>query len=280
MESRSNLVPGPISTWLVMIVYWVDTFTSTPFGGNPAAVCLLGEAPADDAWMQQVAAELNQPTTAFLASGDGRLQLRWFTPAQELPLCGHATLATAHVLYDTGQAGHDQVLSFSTGNGTLPAWQDRARIWMDFPAAGLTEGAVLREALAAVGLTRAEWFGRNDYEYVIQVSDPLLVEQARPDFGAIRQLPVTRVIVTAPGGEGADFTSRVFVPKIGLDEDQVTGSADAVLGPLWAARQGSTQLTAVQASRRRGTVAIAVHGDRVHIGGSATILGTGKFTAR
>jgi PhzF family phenazine biosynthesis protein len=172
-----------ISTWLVMIVYWVDTFTSTPFGGNPAVVCLLGEAPADDAWMQQVAAELNQPTTAFLASSGGRLQLRWFTPAQELPLCGHATLATAHVLYDTGQAGHDQVLSFSTGNGTLPAWQDRARIWMDFPAAGLTEGAVPREALAAVGLTRAEWFGRNDYEYVIQVSDPLLVEQTRPDFG-------------------------------------------------------------------------------------------------
>jgi predicted PhzF superfamily epimerase YddE/YHI9 len=163
-----------ISTWLVMIVYWADTLTSTPFGGKPAAVCLLGEAPADDAWMQQVAAELNQPTTAFL------------------------------------------------------------------------------------------------------LSDPLLVEQARSDFGAIRQLPVTRVIVTAPGGEGADFTSRVFVPKIGLDEDQVTGSAHAVLGPLWAARQGSTQLTAVQASRRRGTVAIAVHGDRVHIGGSATILGTGN----
>jgi predicted PhzF superfamily epimerase YddE/YHI9 len=140
-----------------------------------------------------------------------------------------------HVLYDTGQAGHDQVLSFGTGSGTLPAWQDRARIWMDLPAAGLTEGAVPREALAAVGLTRAEWFGRNDYEYVIQVSDPLLVEQTRPDFGPIRQLPVTRVIVTAPGGEGADFTSRVFVPKIGLDEDQVTGSAHAVLGPLWAA---------------------------------------------
>ena len=134
-----------------MIVYRVDTFTSMPFGGNPAAVCLLGEATVDDAWMQQVAAELNQPTTAFLASADGRLQLRWFTPAQELPLCGHATLATAHVLYDTGQAGHDQVLRFSTGNGTLPAWQDRARIWMDFPAAGLTEGAVPREALAAVG---------------------------------------------------------------------------------------------------------------------------------
>jgi PhzF family phenazine biosynthesis protein len=200
--------------------------------------------------MQRVAAELNQPTTAFLAGG-GRLQLRWFTPAQELPLCGHATLATAHVLYDTGQASHDQVLRFSTGNGILPAWQDRARIRMDFPAAGLTEGAVPPEALAAVGLTRAEWFGRNDYEYVIQVGDPLQVEQARPDFEAIRQLPVTRVIMTAPGGEDADFTSRVFVPKVGLDEDQVTGSAHAVLGPLWAARLGSTQLTAVQASRRR-----------------------------
>jgi PhzF family phenazine biosynthesis protein len=115
-----------MSTWLVMIVYRADTVTSAPFGGNPAAVCLLGEAPAGDAWMQQVAAELNQPATAFLAGGDGRLQLRWFTPARELPLCGHATLAAARVLYDTGQAGHDQVLSFSTGNGTLPARQDRA----------------------------------------------------------------------------------------------------------------------------------------------------------
>jgi predicted PhzF superfamily epimerase YddE/YHI9 len=158
--------------------------------------------------MQQVAAELNQPTTAFLASGNGQLRLRWFTPRQELPLCGHATLATAHVLYETGQAGHDQVLSFSTGSGTLPAWQERTRIWMDFPAVRLTEGTTPPEALAALGLKRAEWFGHNEDEYVIQVSDPQLVEQARPDFGAIRQLPVTRVIVTAPGGEGADFTAR------------------------------------------------------------------------
>jgi predicted PhzF superfamily epimerase YddE/YHI9 len=131
-----------------------------------------------------------------------------------------------------------------------------------------------------VGLPQAEWFGRNDYEYVIQVSDPLLVEQAQPDFEAIQRLPVTRVIVTAPGGEGADFTSRVFVPKVGLDEDQVTGSAHAVLGPMWAARQGSTQLTAIQASRRRGKIAIAVHGDRVHIGGSATTLVTGELNQR
>jgi predicted PhzF superfamily epimerase YddE/YHI9 len=261
-----------------MRVYWVDTFTSAPFGGNPAAVCLLGEKGADDAWMQRVAAELNQPATAFLASGGGRMRLRWFTPSQELPLCGHGTLATAHVLFETGRAGHDKVLSFGTGAGTLPAWHERGRIWMDFPAVRLTEGTAPPEALAAAGLKRAEWFGRSDGEYVIQVSDPLAVEQAQPDFGAIRQLPVTRLIVTAPGGEGADFTSRVFVPKVGLDEDQVTGSAHAVLGPMWAARQGGIQLTAIQASRRRGKVLIAVHGDRVHIGGSATIVVTGELT--
>lgn len=261
-----------------MIVYLVDAFTSRPFGGNPAAVCLLGEAQAHDAWMQQVAAELSQPATAFLAAGDG-LRLRWFTPSEELHLCGSGTLATAHVLYETGRVGHDQVLSFSTRGGTLAAWREQERIWMDFPATGLTESTPPLEALAAVGLKRAEWFGRNDYEYVIQVSSPRLVEQARPDFGAIRRLPVTRVIVTAPGGEGADFTSRVFVPKVGLDEDQVTGSAHAVLGPMWATRQGKTQLTAIQASRRRGTVVIAVHGDRVHIGGSATILVTGELAA-
>jgi predicted PhzF superfamily epimerase YddE/YHI9 len=120
-------------------------------------------------------------------------------------------------------------------------------------------------------------FGRNDYEYVVRVSDSVLVEQAQPDFGAIRRLPVTRVILTAPGGEGADFTSRASVPKVGLDEDQVTGSAHATLGPLWPVRKGSTRLTAIQASRRRGTVVIAVHGDRVHIGGSATIIATGEL---
>jgi predicted PhzF superfamily epimerase YddE/YHI9 len=155
-----------------MIVYWVDAFTSSPFAGNPAAVCLLGGARADSAWMQQVAAELNQPTTAFLADSGGRLQLRWFTASQELPLCGHATLATAHVLYETGQAGHDQALSFSTGSGTLTAWRERERIWMDFPAAGLTEGAAPPEALAAVGLAQAEWFGRNDYEWSSRSATP------------------------------------------------------------------------------------------------------------
>ncbi len=261
-----------------MIVYWVDTFTSAPFSGNPAAVCLLDQAAPDLAWMQQVAAELNQPATAFLATLDGEFRLRWFTSSQELPLCGHATLATAHVLYETGQVGADQVLSFSTASGILPAWRERAQVWMDFPAARLTEGPAPPEALAAVGVERAEWFGRNDYEYVIQVSEPLLVEQARPDFQAIRQLPVTRVIVTAPGGEG-DFTSRVFVPRVGLNEDQVTGSAHAVLGPMWAARLCRRQLTAIQASRRRGKLTIAAHGDRVHIGGSARILVRGELNA-
>jgi predicted PhzF superfamily epimerase YddE/YHI9 len=263
-----------------MIVYWVDAFTSEAFGGNPAAVCMLKQPRPDDAWMQRVAAELNQPTTAFVGDGEGALGLRWFTPSQELPLCGHATLATAHVLYETGQVGQDQVLDFSTRSGPLPAWREEGLLWMDFSAVGLTEVRAPPEALEAAGLREAEWFGRNDDEYVIQVSEPGLVEQARPDFGAIRRLPVARVMVTAPGGDGADFTSRVFVPKVGLDEDQVTGSAHAVLGPMWAARLGRTRLTAIQASSRRGTVEIAVNGDRVHVGGSAVILMTGDLATR
>jgi predicted PhzF superfamily epimerase YddE/YHI9 len=260
-----------------MIVYWVDAFTSEVFSGNPAAVCLLNDTAADEAWMQRVAAELNQPTTAFVGAGEGVLRLRWFTPSQELPLCGHATLASAHVLYETSQVSRDQVLNFSTRGGVLPAWREQALIWMDFAAAGLTEIDAPPEALAAVGLKEAEWFGDNDYEYVIQVSAPRLVEQARPDFGAIGRLPLTRVIVTAPGGDDADFTSRVFVPKVGLDEDQVTGSAHAVLGPMWAARLGRSRLTAIQASGRRGRVEIDVHGDRVHVGGCAVIVVTGEL---
>jgi len=256
--------------------FGLDVFTSNRFGGNPAAVCLL-DTVADSAWMQQVAAEFNQPATAFLWINESLRQLRWFTPVQELPLCGHATLATAHALYETGRASPDDPIDFHTQSGVLTVWRRDRRVWLDLPAVHLAEASVPNEVLNALGLEDAAWFGYSDYEYVVQVDSPKQVEDARPDFSRILSFPVTRIAVTAPGGAGADFTSRVFVPAIGLNEDQVTGSAHAVLGPLWAARLGRNDLTAVQSSARRGELALTIAGDRVHIGGNAVIISHGDL---
>lgn len=256
--------------------FGLDVFTSNRFGGNPAAVCLL-DTVADSAWMQQVAAEFNQPATAFLWINESLRQLRWFTPVQELPLCGHATLATAHALYETGRASPDDPIDFHTQSGVLTVWRRDRRVWLDLPAVHLAEASVPNEVLNALGLEDAAWFGYSDYEYVVQVDSPKQVEDTRPDFSRILSFPVTRIAVTAPGGVGADFTSRVFVPAIGLNEDQVTGSAHAVLGPLWAARLGRNDLTAVQSSARRGELALTIAGDRVHIGGNAVIISHGDL---
>jgi predicted PhzF superfamily epimerase YddE/YHI9 len=257
-------------------VFGVDAFTTMAFGGNPAAVCLL-ESAADPAWMGRVAAELNQPATAFLWGGGDGYRLRWFTPVQELPLCGHGTLAAGHVLYDTGRAYRGEVIAFSTPSGVLPVRSAGDRVWIDLPAVKLTAGPVPDGVLDALGIEDAAWFGRSDYEYVVQVDTPGQVEDAQPDPARILGFPVPRVILTAPGGTGADFTSRVFVPAIGLDEDPVTGSAHAVLGPLWAGRLGRDNLTAVQASARRGELAVAVRGDRVRVGGHAITVSHGEL---
>ena len=261
-----------------VMVFGVDAFTARAFGGNPASVCLL-ESAADAGWMQQVAAELNQPATAFLCGGDSCYQLRWFTPAQELPLCGHGTLAAGHVLYHTGRADRGELIMFSTRSGRLATRSADDRIWIDLPAVELAGAPVPGGVLDALGLADAAWFGRSPYEYVVQVGTPGQVENARPDFARILGFPVPRVIVTAPGGAAADFTSRVFVPAVGLDEDQATGSAHAVLGPLWAARLGRSNLTAVQASARRGELAVQVHGHRVWVGGRAVTVSHGQLAA-
>jgi predicted PhzF superfamily epimerase YddE/YHI9 len=228
-------------------VFGVDGFTDRPFGGNPAMVFLLSE-PAGGEWMQRAAAELNQPATAFL---HGR-RLRWFTPAVELPLCGHATVAAAHVLYEAGLIAPADPIVFETAPGPLRAWRQDGLIWIRFAPVAVQEARAPGAVVEALNLQGSSWFGRNEDEYVVVPGTPGQVEAVRPNLERIRRLPVRRVLVTAAGGDGADFTSRNFAPALGLDEDQTTGSAHAILGPLWAGRLGRRRLSAVQASPRRG----------------------------
>jgi PhzF family phenazine biosynthesis protein len=253
-------------------MFGVDAFTDQLFGGNQAIVCLLPE-PADGEWMQQVAAELNQPATAFLHDR----RLRWFTPARELPLCGHGTLATAHVLYEAGLVDVADPIVFETSSGPLRAWRQDGLVWIGFAPVSLQEASATGDVAAALQLQSAVWFGRNEDEYVVVLDSPGQVEAVQPDLARIRQLPVNRVLVTAAGGDGADFTSRNFAPALGLDEDEATGSAHAVLGPLWAGRLGRRRFSALQASSRRGRLAVVVEDDRVHVGGQAVTVLRGEW---
>jgi len=253
-------------------LFGVDAFTDQPFGGNPAMVCLLTE-PAGPEWMQRAAAELNQPATAFL---HGR-RLRWFTPAVELPVCGHATLAAAHVLYEAGLAAPADPIVFETASGPLRAWRQDGLVWIGLAPVPVREAPAPDAVLEALNLQNALWFGGNEHEYVVMLATPGQVEAVRPDLGRIRRLPVSRVLVTAAGGDGADFTSRNFAPALGLDEDQATGSAHAVLGPLWAGRLGRRRLGALQASPRRGRLAVVVEDGHVHVGGHAVIVTRGEW---
>jgi predicted PhzF superfamily epimerase YddE/YHI9 len=253
-------------------LFGVDAFTDRLFGGNPAMVCLLPE-PAGAEWMRRVAAELNQPVTAFLHDR----RLRWFTPAVELPLCGHATLATAHVLYEAGLVDPADPVVFETVSGPLRAWHRDGLVWIGFAPVAIQETDAPGAVMEALGLEGTVWFGYNEDEYVVVLGAPGQVEAVRPDLGRIRRLPVSRVLVTAAGGDGADFTSRNFAPALGLEEDQATGSAHAVLGPLWAGRLGRRRLSALQASPRRGRLAVTVEDDQVHVGGHAITLTRGEW---
>jgi predicted PhzF superfamily epimerase YddE/YHI9 len=267
VRSAAGEAPG-----LRVALFGVDAFTDRPFGGNPAMVCLLPE-PAGDEWMRSAAAELNQAATAFL---HGR-RLQWFTPAAELPLCGHGTLATAHVLYETGLVALADPIVFETASGPLRVWRQDGLVWIGFAPVAVREASVPGAVLEALNLQGAAWFGRNENEYVVVLDTAGDVEAVCPDLRRIRRLPVSRVLVTAAGGDGADFTSRNFAPVLGLDEDQATGSAHAVLGPLWARRLGRRRLSALQASRRRGRLAVAVEDDRVHVGGHAITITRGEW---
>jgi PhzF family phenazine biosynthesis protein len=254
----------------------VDAFTDTPFAGNPAVVCLL-PAPRDEGWMQKVAREMNLSETAFLVPQADGYALRWFTPAVEVVLCGHATLASAHVLWEDGHLPPGRQARFHTKSGLLTG--DRAGEWieLDFPAKREEPApapAGLAEALGAA----PKYIGRNQFDYLVEVDGEATVRGLKPDHGALAALPVRGVIVTARADSpGYDFVSRFFAPGSGVAEDPVTGSAHCALGPFWQSRLGKRELVAYQASPRGGVVRVRVAGERVMLGGKAVTVLRGEL---
>lgn len=258
-------------------IFTVDAFTAQPFRGNPAAVCLL-DGPADEPWMAQVAAEMNLSETAYAHRSGGGYGLRWFTPAVEVALCGHATLATAHVLWESGRVARTEAIVFDTASGSLTATCSADGIELDFPLRRPV-AATAPEALARALGAQPRWVGRADHDWLVELDAPATVAALQPDAAALAGLGGHGLIVTAAGGEaGHDFTSRYFAPAIGLPEDPVTGSAHCALAPYWADRLGRSALVGYQASARGGEVRVRLDGQRVVLGGRAVIVLAGELT--
>ncbi|GGN52705.1 oxidoreductase [Streptomyces albiflavescens] len=264
----------------------VDAFTDRPFTGNPAGVLLLDTFP-DDAWLQGVALEVNHAETAFARrlpeGGDADWALRWFTPATEVAMCGHATLATAHVLYTTGV--HEGPVRFATLSGVLIATpHEDGSVTLDFPTAPLTPVEVpdgVAEALGAEPLTAFDT-GPNIGDLVIEVADERVVLGLAPDHKALTRYSERGIIATARAEDpsrGYDFVSRCFFPNVGIDEDPVTGSAHTALAPYWSERLGRTDLTGLQASPRSGLVRTQLRGDRTLLTGRAITVIEGDLLA-
>jgi PhzF family phenazine biosynthesis protein len=254
----------------------VDAFTSRPFGGNPAAVCVLA-APCDEAWMRNVAREMNLSETAFLYPEDGGYRLRWLTPAVEVDLCGHATLASAHVLWEDGHIRPEAEARFETRSGRLSCRRDGEWIEMDFPAKSAEATEAPPELAEALG-AELRYVGKNQFDYLVEMADEATVRALNPHYYLLRQLPVRGIIVTARGRE-YDFVSRFFAPGSGIDEDPVTGSAHSALAPYWSARLGKVEMIAFQASARGGVVRLRVNEDRVHMAGQAVTMMRAEFLA-
>ena len=260
-------------------VFTVDAFTDRPFRGNPAAVCPLpADAEWDAQWMQAVAAEMKLAETAFVRPrADGALDLRWFSPVLEVDLCGHATLAAAHVLWEAGDVPAGKEAAFHTRSGVLTARRRGGWIDMDFPAEP-AQPAEAPPALIEALRVRPKFIGRNRMDYLVQVASESYVRAMDPDMRLLKDVTGRGVIVTSPSDEGDfDFVSRFFAPAAGIDEDPVTGSAHCCLGPYWAAKLGKTSMFAFQASKRGGTVGVEVKGDRVVLRGQAVTVVRGEL---
>jgi PhzF family phenazine biosynthesis protein len=254
----------------------VDAFTEAAFRGNPAAVCLLDE-PRDEAWMQAVAAEINLSETAFLWPEADGFRLRWFTPTVEVDLCGHATLASAHVLRQEGRVASAGPIRFHTRSGTLTTLAAGEAVEMDFPAVPAAEAPAPPELRDALGVA-ARFVGRSAFDYLVEVADEAAVRGLRPDLAGLRKLGTRGVIVTARSHDPSyDFVSRFFAPGAGVDEDPVTGSAHCTLAPFWGDRLGKARMIGHQVSRRGGAVHVEVRGDRVALIGRAVTVWRGEL---
>jgi len=256
--------------------FHVDAFTDKPFAGNPAVVCLMAEAkPAR--WMQAVAAEMNLSETAFLCPTKRGFSLRWFTPTVEVALCGHATLAAAHVLWTEGIAPKSRPLSFRTKSGVLTATRNGDQIELDFPAIQLKAKAAPAVLAAAIG-KKPRTVARAGDDLLVELGTENLVRKLEPDMAKLRKLRTRGVIVTAKStSRKYDFVSRFFGPAVGVDEDPVTGSAHCALAPFWSERLGKTKMTGYQASTRGGTVEVELVDDRVLLRGTAVTVVRGEL---
>jgi PhzF family phenazine biosynthesis protein len=264
----------------------VDAFTSKPFAGNPAGVCILQE-PRDVAWMQDVARELNMSETAFLVrsrltgshnagQSDG-YDLRWFTPVVEVELCGHATLASAHVLWEEGHLRSEQQARFHTLSGLLTAERKGDWIEMDFPATP-EQPAQSPPSLAEMLGAPPRYVGKNQFDYFVELESEDVVRNLQPNFSMVEKLPVRGVIVTAKSSSSEyDFVSRFFGPQSGVAEDPVTGSSHCCLGPYWGKKLNKTELVGYQASARGGVVRVRLGGDRVYLQGQAVTVLRGEL---
>lgn len=257
-------------------IFQVDAFADRPFAGNPAGVCITTD-PREEQWMQSVAQEMNLSETAFLFPIAEGYRLRWFTPTVEVALCGHATLASAHILWEQNFLATGSMARFQTLSGELRATHRGEGIEMDFPAKPVTPAPApsgLWEALSVEGCC----VGRNDFDYLIEVDREETLLALKPNFGALAQIPVRGIIVTCRSTEPAyDFKSRFFAPASGVNEDPVTGSAHCALGPFWRDQLGRDELTGYQASARGGVVRVRVVGDRVFLGGRAITVLRGEL---
>jgi PhzF family phenazine biosynthesis protein len=254
----------------------VDAFTDRPFAGNPAAVCVLPVA-RDSDWMQLVAREMNLAETAFLVRGADGYDLRWFTPAVEVDLCGHATLASAHVLWEEEHLPADAEVRFHTRSGLLTATRRDGLIWLDFPATPAVEAAAPPELAAALGVP-LRFVGRTRFDLLVEVESEDTLRRLAPDLARLGGLAVRGVIVTAASATPErEFVSRFFAPAAGVPEDPVTGSAHCALAPYWGDRLGRTELRGYQASQRGGMVRVRLAGDRVQLGGQAVTVLRGEL---
>lgn len=256
-----------------MRIVTVDAFTNTPFAGNPAAVCVL-QAPRPDEWMRNIAREMNLSETAFLVPRDGEFDLRWLTPSVEVDLCGHATVASAHVLWQDGHLPDGKQARFRTRSGLLTA--DRRGEWieLDFPAKGPTRTGPPVELLPSLGITSPVAVLKNAFDYLVEVGSEAELRAIEPNHALLGKIPVRGVIVTARPTSSTefDFISRFFAPAAGIAEDPVTGSAHTALGPYWGAKLGKTEMVGYQASARGGVVRVRLNGDRVILGGQAVTV--------
>jgi predicted PhzF superfamily epimerase YddE/YHI9 len=254
----------------------VDAFTSEPYRGNPAAVCVL-EKPADEEWMRLVAREMNLSETAFVYPIDQGYHLRWLTPKSEVDLCGHGTLATAHLLWEDGHVPAESEIHFKTRSGWVSA--ARADDWnvLDFPVNPLEPIPPPQALVKALGFAPL-FVGHYPKGYLVVASSDQLIRDLKPSLSLLEELPEPKVCVTARDSSGnADFVSRLFAPSIGIPEDPVNGNSHTVLAPYWAGMINKKQMTSVYASARGGIVGVELAGDRVKIKGQAVTVMRGKL---